>query len=136
VKPIKPKDTDPHAGEHRVYADVFKSPQEAINEVYAMGGGVVYWKDANSSRRANLNIPPNVRLELPPSDEEPETDSSTIKCSVDAALFDSLKDAVDFVEKRGGGVVYSDLAETQFAKSIVLPPGISLKKVRTLAESS
>jgi hypothetical protein len=39
-------------------------------------------------------------------------------CTVDAELFDSLQDAIDFVAARGGGVVYTELAETLFAKSL------------------
>jgi hypothetical protein len=48
-------------------------------------------------------------------------------CTVDAGLFDDLKDAIDFVAERGGGVVYTELAGTQFAKSLTLPPEVELK---------
>lgn len=48
-------------------------------------------------------------------------------CKVDAALFDDVKQAIDFVAERGGGVVYTELAGTQFAQSLKLPPGVELK---------
>ena len=48
-------------------------------------------------------------------------------CTVDAALFDDVKDAIDFVAERGGGVVYTELAGTQFAQSLKLPPDVELK---------
>lgn len=49
------------------------------------------------------------------------------KCTVDAELFDSLKDAIDFVAERGGGVVYTELAGTMFAKSLKLPGDVQLQ---------
>ena len=51
-------------------------------------------------------------------------------CTVDAALFDNLKDAIDFVAARGGGVVYTELAGTKFAESLKLPPDVELKSRR------
>jgi hypothetical protein len=54
-------------------------------------------------------------------------------CTVDAELFDSLQDAIDFVAARGGGVVYTALAETLFAKSLKLPDTVKLEAKRPAA---
>ena len=54
-------------------------------------------------------------------------------CTVDAELFDSLQDAIDFVAARGGGVVYTELAETLFAKSLKLPDTVKLVAKRPAA---
>jgi hypothetical protein len=51
-------------------------------------------------------------------------------CTVDAALFDDVRQAIEFVAERGGGVVYTELAGTQFAKSLKLPPDVELKPQR------
>jgi hypothetical protein len=51
-------------------------------------------------------------------------------CTVDAALFDNLKQAVEFVTERGGGVVYIELAGTKFAESMKLPENVQLKPRR------
>ena len=51
-------------------------------------------------------------------------------CTVDAALFDNLKQAVEFVAERGGGVVYTELAGTQYAQSLTLPANVELKPRR------
>jgi hypothetical protein len=51
-------------------------------------------------------------------------------CTVDAALFDNVKEAVEFVAERGGGVVYTELAGTKFAESLKLPPNVELKPRR------
>jgi hypothetical protein len=51
-------------------------------------------------------------------------------CTVDAELFDSLQDAIDFVAGCGGGIVHSELAETLFAKGLQLPPGVELRPRR------
>jgi hypothetical protein len=51
-------------------------------------------------------------------------------CTVDAALFDNLKQAVEFVTERGGGVVYTELAGTKFAESMKLPENVQLKPRR------
>ena len=53
--------------------------------------------------------------------------------TVDAALFDSLEEAIAFVAECGGGTVYSDLADTLFAKSLKLPPGVRLEVKRSEA---
>ena len=50
-------------------------------------------------------------------------------CTVDAA-FDNVKQAVDFVAERGGGVVYTELADTKFAQSLKLPANVELKPRR------
>jgi hypothetical protein len=51
-------------------------------------------------------------------------------CTVDAALFDNIKEAIDFVAERGGGVVYTELAGTQYAQSLSLPDNVELKPRR------
>jgi hypothetical protein len=51
-------------------------------------------------------------------------------CTVDAALFDNVKEAVEFVAERGGGVVYTELAGTKFAQSLKLPPNVELNPRR------
>ena len=57
-------------------------------------------------------------------------------CTVDAALFDNVKQAVDFVAERGGGVVYTELAGTKFAQSLKLPPEVELKPRRDTDEAA
>lgn len=52
------------------------------------------------------------------------------RCTVDAALFDNVKEAIDFVAERGGGVVYTELAGTQYAQSLTLPDNVELKPRR------
>ncbi|HSA83231.1 MAG TPA: hypothetical protein VLE23_20630 [Geminicoccaceae bacterium] len=54
-------------------------------------------------------------------------------CTVDAELFDSLQAAIDFVEACGGGIVYTELAETLFAKSLKLPDTVKLEAKRPIA---
>jgi hypothetical protein len=51
-------------------------------------------------------------------------------CTVDAALFDNVKEAIEFVAERGGGVVYTELAGTQYAQSLALPENVELKPRR------
>ena len=51
-------------------------------------------------------------------------------CTVDAALFEDLKQAIDFVAERGGGVVYTELAGTKFAQDLDLPDKVELKPRR------
>lgn len=48
---------------------------------------------------------------------------------VDAELFRSLQDAVDFVAARGGGIVYTDLAGTLFAKDHIKLPETSIVRL-------
>jgi hypothetical protein len=57
-------------------------------------------------------------------------------CTVDAALFDSVKDAIEFVAERGGGVVYTELAGTQYAQSLTLPGNVELKPRRGVEASA
>ena len=54
-------------------------------------------------------------------------------CTVDAELFESLQQAIDFVASCGGGVVYTELAETLFAKSLKLPETVKLEEKRPAA---
>ena len=54
-------------------------------------------------------------------------------CCVDAELFDSLQAAIDFVAERGGGTVYSQIAGTQYAKSLKLPDNVRLEQHRPAA---
>lgn len=57
-------------------------------------------------------------------------------CTVDAALFDNLKQAVEFVAERGGGVVYTELAGTKFAENLKLPENVQLKPRRVEEEQA
>jgi hypothetical protein len=57
-------------------------------------------------------------------------------CTVDAALFDNVKQAVEFVAERGGGVVYTELAGTKFAQSLKLPDNVELKPRRDADEAA
>jgi hypothetical protein len=52
---------------------------------------------------------------------------------VDAELFDSLEEAIAFVAARGGGVVHTDLAKTEYAKSLSLPDRVRLEPPRPIA---
>ncbi len=54
----------------------------------------------------------------------------TTFCSVDAELFDSLESAISFVAEHGGGVVYTDLADSLLAHMICLPENVRLEKSR------
>jgi hypothetical protein len=54
-------------------------------------------------------------------------------CTVDAELFDSLQEAIDFVAGRGGGIVYTELADSQFAKGLKLPDNVRLEARRPIA---
>jgi hypothetical protein len=56
--------------------------------------------------------------------------------SVDHDLFENLAEAIEFVVERGGGIVYSDLAGTQFVKAMKIPDGVEVKPTaeRPLAE--
>ena len=54
-------------------------------------------------------------------------------CTVDAELFDNLQAAIEFVAARGGGVVYTELAETLYAKSLQLPETVRLEAKRPAA---
>jgi hypothetical protein len=50
--------------------------------------------------------------------------------TVDADLFDSLEAAIAFVAECGGGIVYTELADTLFAKSLKVPPTVKLEEKR------
>lgn len=50
--------------------------------------------------------------------------------TVDADLFPSIQDAIDFVASCGGGIVYTELADTLFAKSLKLPETVKLEAKR------
>jgi hypothetical protein len=54
----------------------------------------------------------------------------TESCTVDVELFDSLEEAVAFVAMHGGGVVYTDVAETDLGKSLTLPDNVRLEPAR------
>jgi hypothetical protein len=54
-------------------------------------------------------------------------------CTVDAELFGSLQEAIDFLAERGGGGVYTELADTLFAKSLKLPDTVKLRARRPAA---
>ena len=49
--------------------------------------------------------------------------------TVDAKLFSSLQDAIDFVAEEGG-IVYTELAETIYAKGLKIPPNVKLERER------
>jgi hypothetical protein len=50
--------------------------------------------------------------------------------------FDNLKQAVEFVAERGGGVVYTELAGTKFAENLKLPDNVQLKPRRLEEEQA
>ena len=54
-------------------------------------------------------------------------------CTVDAELFDSLQEAIAFVAERGGGVVYTEMANTKFVKGLELPENVRLEPRRAAA---
>jgi hypothetical protein len=54
-------------------------------------------------------------------------------CTVDAELFDSLQQAIEFVATCGGGIVYTQMANTLFAKSLELPKNVRLEISRATA---
>ncbi|MEM7023946.1 MAG: hypothetical protein AAF637_15340 [Pseudomonadota bacterium] len=54
-------------------------------------------------------------------------------CTVDAELFDSLEEAIMFVAERGGGVVYTELANTKLVKGLELPENVRLEPRRAAA---
>jgi len=58
------------------------------------------------------------------------------KCTVDAALFNNLKEAIDFVAERGGGIVHTELAGTLLANSLKLPEGVRLEPPRRETEKA
>lgn len=54
----------------------------------------------------------------------------TEACTVDAELFDSLEEAIAFVGARGGGVVYTEAADSEYGKSLILPDNVRLEPAR------
>jgi hypothetical protein len=54
-------------------------------------------------------------------------------CTVDAELFDSLQDAIEFVAACGGGTVYTELADSLLAKALTLPENVRLESRRPIA---
>ena len=50
--------------------------------------------------------------------------------TVDAELFETLEAAVAFVAALGGGIVYSELAGSLFAKSLKLPDTVTIEARR------
>jgi hypothetical protein len=54
-------------------------------------------------------------------------------CTVDAELFDNLAEAIAFVAEHGGGVVYSELANTASVKGLELPENVRLEPRRAVA---
>jgi hypothetical protein len=57
-------------------------------------------------------------------------------CTVDAALFDNVNQAIDFVAEHGGGVVYTELAGTKYAESLTLPPDVRLEPRRSADDTA
>lgn len=54
-------------------------------------------------------------------------------CTVDAELFDSLEQAIAFVAQHGGGIVYTELANTDQVKGLDLPKNVQLEPLRPAA---
>jgi hypothetical protein len=54
-------------------------------------------------------------------------------CTVDVELFDNLEQAIAFVAEHGGGVVYTDAANSDQAKRLTLPKNVRLEPVRPAA---
>jgi hypothetical protein len=54
-------------------------------------------------------------------------------CTVDAELFNSLQEAIEFVAACGGGTVYTELADSLLAKGLNLPDNVRLESRRPLA---
>jgi hypothetical protein len=62
-----------------------------------------------------------------------ETRTVAESCTVDVELFDNLEQAIAFVAERGGGVVYTDAANSEVAKNLALPKNVRLEPVRPAA---
>ena len=56
--------------------------------------------------------------------------------AVDAELFNSLQEAIDFVASLGGGVVHTEYADTLWAKSLKIPPTVKLEPLREIPSAS
>ena len=48
-------------------------------------------------------------------------------CTVDAEIFDSIQAAINFVAADGGGIVYTEFAESLFVKSLKKPDNVILE---------
>ena len=55
---------------------------------------------------------------------------TTPGCSVDADLFDSLEEAVNFVAGCGGGIVYTELVGSLLAELLAVPKSVTLAPPR------
>lgn len=62
-----------------------------------------------------------------------ETGTVVGTCTVDVELFDSLAEAIAFVADHGGGVVHTELANSDRVKSLELPKNVRLEPPRPVA---
>ena len=62
-----------------------------------------------------------------------ETATVVETCTVDVELFDSLEEAIAFVAGHGGGVVHTEVANTDRAKTLELPKNVRLEPPRPIA---
>jgi hypothetical protein len=63
----------------------------------------------------------------------PETSTVAGTCTVDVELFDSLEEAIAFVAAHGGGVVHTEVASSDRAKTLELPKNVRLEPPRPIA---
>jgi len=54
-------------------------------------------------------------------------------CTVDVELFDSLAEAIAFVAAHGGGIVHTELANSEQVKGLELPKNVRLEPPRPVA---
>lgn len=54
--------------------------------------------------------------------------------TVDAEMFETIETAIAFVASCGGGVVYTELADTLYVKNLKRPPSVTLALRRVEAE--
>jgi hypothetical protein len=62
-----------------------------------------------------------------------ETGTVADACTVDVELFDNLEQAISFVADHGGGIVYTEAANSDRAKSLELPKNVRLEPARPAA---
>jgi hypothetical protein len=62
-----------------------------------------------------------------------ETATVVETCTVDVELFDSLEEAIAFVAGHGGGVVHTEVANSDRVKSLELPKNVRLEPPRLAA---
>jgi hypothetical protein len=62
-----------------------------------------------------------------------ETGTVAETCTVDVELFDSLAEAIAFVADHGGGVVHTELANSDRVKGLELPKNVRLEPPRPVA---